>query len=246
MSLESWQWVLAALAAFLIGLTKTGISGLGVFAVVIFASILPARESVGVVLGILLAADIVAVSVYRREAHWGYLLRLLPWAAVGVVIGAIATGQLPGNAMQVLIGAIVVLLSLAQLYRSSRPASESNAEVPRWLSPLTGLGAGFTTMIANAAGPLMVIYLLAMKLPKFVFVGTTAWFFLALNLFKVPFSYALGLFSFTSLALSLPLAPFAILGALVGRPLVSRIDQRTFELSAVVLSLLAGLRLLFV
>lgn len=246
MSLEPWQWALAALAAFLIGLAKTGISGLGIFAVVIFASILPARESVGVVLAILLAGDLVAVTVYRREAHWGHLLRLFPWAALGVVVGAVAAGRLPDGPMRVLIGAIVVALSIFQAARARRPAPAPEAPPPAWASPAAGLLAGFTTMVANAAGPLMVIYLLAMGLPKLVFVGTAAWFFLALNLFKVPFSLGLGLISAGSLGLSLRLMPFAVIGALAGRPLLSRIDQRAFELIALGLSLVAGLRLLLI
>lgn len=242
---EPWQWALGCLAAFLIGLSKTGISGLGIFAVVIFASILPARESVGAVLAILVAGDIVAVSVYRREAHWGHLLRLFPWAAVGVVAGALTAGRLPDEPLRLLIGAIVVGLVIVQLVRARRPAAEG-AEPPAWVSPATGLLAGFTTMVANAAGPLMVIYLLAMRLPKLVFIGTAAWFFLALNLFKLPFSYGLGLLSLGSLGLSLRLIPFAILGALSGRRLIGHIDQRRFDQIALGLSLLAGLRLLLV
>ncbi len=244
MYLEPWQWVLGALAAFLIGLTKTGISGLGIFAVVIFASVLPARESVGIVLVILVAGDIVAVSMYRHEAHWGHLLPLFPWAFAGVIVGALATGRLPDQLVRPLIGAIVVLLSLLQVFRSSRPQPLSEQPMPAWVSPVAGLLAGFTTMVANAAGPLMVVYLLAMRLPKLVFVGTAAWFFLVLNLFKLPFSYGLGQISADTLGVSLRLAPFAIIGALLGRRLIRGIDQRAFELIALVLSLLAGLRLI--
>lgn len=244
MTLEPWQWAPALAGAFLIGLAKTGVTGLGIFAVVIFASILPARESVGVVLAILIAADLVAVTVYRREAHWGHLLRLFPWAAVGVGVGALTAGRLPDSLMRVLIGAIVVALSIVQVVRGRRPADALDPPLPAWARPATGLLAGFTTMVANAAGPLMVIYLLAMRMPKLVFVGTTAWFFLALNLFKVPFSYSLGLISPASLDLSLRLMPCAVLGALVGRRLIAHIDQRAFEAIALGLSLLAGVRLL--
>jgi hypothetical protein len=244
MPLDPWQWALGGLAAFLFGLSKTGISGLGIFAVVIFASALPARESVGVALAVLIAGDIVAVAVYRREADWGQLLRLFPWAAAGVAIGAFTAGRLPDALMRSLIGAIVVALVLVQFFRARRPAAEQAAPLPRWARPATGLLAGFTTMVANAAGPLMVLYLLATRLPKSVFIGTAAWFFLVLNLFKLPFSYSLGLLSPGSLSISLRLMPFAIIGALSGRQLVSRIDQRTFDAIVLWLSLLAGLRLL--
>jgi uncharacterized membrane protein YfcA len=99
-------------------------------------------------------------------------------------------------------------------------------------------------MIANAAGPIMIIYLLAMRLPKLIFMGTSAWFFFAVNLFKVPFSYSLGLINLGSLGISLPLIPFAVAGALTGRVIIKYIDQKLFELLAMALTLLAGLRLL--
>lgn len=241
---EPWQWALASLCAFLIGLSKTGISGLGLFAVVIFANLLPARESLGVVLLILLAGDLVAVTVYRSDAHWASLFRLVPWAGVGVVVGAIAAGHLPDELMRVLIGVIVIMLVIVQAIRSRRTSEDTDVPLPAWLSVATGLLAGFATMIANAAGPLMIIYLLAMRLPKLTFVGTAAWFFLTLNLLKVPFSYHLGFISPNSVRLSLQLAPFAILGALFGRRLINGIDQRMFENIALGLTMLAGIRLL--
>jgi uncharacterized membrane protein YfcA len=105
--------------------------------------------------------------------------------------------------------------------------------------------AGFTTLVANAAGPLMAVYMLAMRLPKMDFVGTGAVFFLLLNLFKVPFMVHLGLINAESFAINLWLAPIVIAGAWFGRKLVLRIDQRVFENIALVLSVVAGLKLLF-
>ena len=99
-------------------------------------------------------------------------------------------------------------------------------------------------MVANAAGPVMVLYLLAMNLPKIVFVGTAAWYFLAINLFKVPFSASLGLINPSSLGVSLWLSPFAVIGALIGRPIVERLDQRLFELVALALTFVAALGML--
>lgn len=244
MVLEPWQWALAALAAFLMGLSKTGITGLGIFAVVIFASILPARDSVGVVLVILIAGDLVAITVYRREADWKHLFRLFPWAAIGVMLGALAVGRLPDQVMRLVIGAIVMALALLQALRSWRPMPDTAMPLPAWATTAAGLLGGFTTMVANAAGPLMVIYLLAARLPKLVFVGTAAWYFFVLNLFKVPFSYSLGLINLGSLGLSLQMAPFAILGALSGRRLIRDLDQRAFELIALTLTVVTGIRLL--
>jgi uncharacterized membrane protein YfcA len=148
--------------------------------------------------------------------------------------------------MRRLIGAILLGLALFQYIRSLRPARPDGQVQPArpWLAPLTGITAGFTTMVANAAGPVMVLYLLAMRLPKLLFVGTAAWYFLLLNLFKTPFSASLGLINPASLGISLALGPFAMLGALVGRPIVEHLNQRLFELIALTLTLVAALMML--
>jgi uncharacterized protein len=246
MTFDTWQWALAILGAFLVGLSKTGIVGLGILTVAIFATVLPARESVGVLLIILIAGDIMAVLLYRRKASWPHLVRLFPWAAGGIFIGTLAFGQMNDAVVHILIGIILIGLVALELVRRGRQEAETALVPPKWLIATTGLLTGFTTMIANAAGPLMIIYLLAMRLPKLVFIGTTAWFFLILNLSKVPLNWGLGLITWPSLVLSFKLIPVAILGGLSGRWIITYIDQRTFEVLALVLTFAAGLRLLFV
>lgn len=243
MHLELWQWALGALGAFLVGLSKTGIPGLGILNVAIFALVFPARESVGLVLVILICGDIVAVTTYRRDASWPHLLRLFPWAATGVILGYFALGRIDDTQMRHLIGIILLCLVVFQYIRSRRaPAPGSDVPPPApWLAPIAGITAGFTTMVANAAGPVMVLYLLAMRLPKILFIGTAAWYFLLLNLFKVPFSASLGLINPSSLGVSLLLGPFAMLGALIGRPIAERLNQRLFELIALGLTFVAAL-----
>jgi uncharacterized membrane protein YfcA len=249
MRLEGWQWIFGALGAFLVGVSKTGIAGLGILNVAIFAAILPARESVGVVLVILISADIVAVTTYRNDANWHHLWRLFPWAAFGVLIGAATMGRINDLTVKRLIGGILVILVLLHLWRRIRDRNREDS-VSKWgtgysrLALLAGICAGFTTMVANAAGPIMILYLLAMRLPKMEFIGTSAWFFLVLNLFKVPFSYSLGLITPASLSIDLPLAPFAMMGAVSGRAIIKHIDQSLFEKMALVLTLVAGVRML--
>lgn len=246
MHLELWQWALGAFGAVLVGISKTGIPGLGILNVAIFALAFPARESIGIVLVILICADVVAVLAYRRDADWGQLWRLFPWAAAGVVVGFIALGRVNEGQMRRLIGGILLALSLFQLVRSLRAVRASVEDRPlgRIFAPLAGVTAGFTTMVANAAGPVMVIYLLAMRLPKIIFIGTSAWYFFLLNLFKVPFSASLGLISPATLGVSLPLGLCAMAGAYLGRPIVERINQRTFELVALGLTFVASLLML--
>ncbi len=247
--MEWWQWLLACLGAFLIGVSKTGIAGIGILSVAIFANVLPARESVGTVLVTLIAGDLVAVSSYRREVSWQHLWRLFPWTAVGVVMGAFALSRIDDSGVRRLIGGILLgLLVIHLVRRSSRaggPEGVSSHPQPTALVGLTGLAAGFTTMVANAAGPIMIMYLLALRLPKLFFIGTAAWFFLVLNLFKVPFSLGLGLITFSSIGISLRLIPFAIGGAIFGRRLIHTIDQRLFEQLALGLTFVAAVRLLW-
>ena len=250
MHLDAWQWVTLVLAAFLVGLSKTGISGIGTFAVAIFALVLPARESVGAVLPILICGDIVAVTAYRRHAVWAHLWRLFPWAAAGIILGYAALGRINAEGVAKLVGAILLVVVVLQWWRqcsANRQGGKAERHVPHrlWFVAAVGMLAGFTTMVANAAGPIMIVYLLAMRLPKMEFIGTGAWYFLLLNLFKVPFSSQLGLINPASLLLDLRLAPVAVVGALAGRALIPFIDQALFETLALVFTFLAALRLVF-
>lgn len=240
---EPWGWALAILAALIVGVSKAGIGGLGMLAVVIFARLLPAKQATGVVLPLLCFGDVLAVALYRQHAKWTHLWRLFPWTAAGVVIGYFTLDRISDSQARTLIGLIV--LGLATMHLVRRRSSGHEAEHGVWFAPTIGVLAGFTTLIANAAGPLMAIYLLAMRLPKMDFVGTGAVFFLLLNFFKVPFMMHLDLINGASVSLNLTLAPAVALGLWLGRKLVLKVEQRTFENIALALSVIAGLKLLF-
>ncbi len=244
MNFHGWDWFLAALGALLIGVAKTGITGLSLLFVSLFASVMPARRSTGVVLPLLILGDLVAVWSYRSHANWRHFRRLFPWAALGVVCGAVALGRMDDRQARLAIGLIVVGLTVMHVIRRARSRPSDPEEQAAWFAPVFGVLAGFTTIVSNAAGPLMVIYLLAMRLPKMEYMGTGAVFFLALNLFKVPFMIYLGLVNSGSLRLNLELAPAVLAGAWLGRVLLGRINQRVFENVALVLTLLAGARML--
>lgn len=242
MNFHAWEWFLAALGALLVGVAKTGITGLSLLFVSIFASIMPARRSTGVVLPLLIVGDVIAVLSYHRHAQWGHVWRLFPWAAAGVVAGAFAMGRMDERQTRLAIGAIVVGLSVLHLARRARPG-DPGALRSAWFAPVVGMLAGFTTIVSNAAGPLMVIYLLAMRLPKMEYMGTGAVFFLMLNIFKVPFMVWLGLVTRASLLLNAELAPAVVAGTLLGRWLLGRINQRAFENIALALTFAAGVRM---
>lgn len=243
MHFEIWQWALAFLGALLVGVSKTGIAGLGMLFVVIFAQIMPAKQATGIVLPLLICGDVIAVASYRQHTQWRFLWKLFPWTALGVLIGYFALGRIDDQQAKILIGLIILILLVVHLARR-RGVVKGEGEHGWWFAPTIGVLAGFTTLVANAAGPLMVIYLLAMRLPKMEFVGTGAVFFMLLNLFKVPFMVRLGLISSSSLMLNLYLAPAVFLGAYLGRKILVTLDQRLFENLALVLSAAAGVKLL--
>lgn len=243
MTFDLAQWLLAIVAAMLVGVAKTGIGGLGLLAVVLFAQIMPAKQATGLILPLLCAGDVFAVLLYRQHARWSYLWRLFPWTAAGVLIGYFALGRISEQQARLLIGGIV--LTLVGLHLIRRRTAGHETEHGAWFPPTIGVLAGFTTLVANAAGPLMAIYLLAMRLPKMDFVGTGAVFFLLLNFFKVPFMIDLGLINRASFTVNVLLIPAVVLGGWLGRKLLLRINQRVFENAALGLALLAGLKLLF-
>lgn len=247
MILEPWQWMLLVAGAVMVGMAKTGLSGLGTLFIAIFANVLPTKEATGLVLPLLILGDVVAVAVYRRHAVWSQLWGLFPWAGVGVVAGYLAMDRIDNHQARVLVGGIVIallVLHALRRWRERRMTTEvKQPRVPRPVVAAVGVLAGFTTLIANAAGPLMAVYLLALRLPKLEFIGTSAVYFLLLNLFKVPFMVDLGLITGSSLWVNLLLAPAVFTGALIGRSLVQRINQRWFEIITLSLTAVAGLRL---
>ncbi len=244
MELTTAQWAGLAVAALLVGLSKGGVAGLGILVAAVAANVLPAKAASGFVLPLLVAGDLVGLRMFHRHADWTQLWRLFPWTAAGVLLGYFLMGRRDDRQEKLLVGTLVVAmvgwhLAMQHGARDGRPDGPS-----RWLAPVAGLLAGFTTLVANAAGPVMIVYLLAMRLPKLEFLGTSAWFFCLLNLGKVPFMAHLGLVNTGSLGTNAVLVPLVVLGALAGRWLVHRMDQKRFELVALVLSLLAGVKLL--
>lgn len=248
MNLDPGQWVFAVVAALLVGVAKTGVAGLGILPVAIYAQLVPAKQASGLLLPLLIVGDVIAVLSYRQHTQWRYLLRLFPWTAIGVVSGYFAMDRIDDRQARIMIGVIILVLVALHVLRkwwlSRRPALDEESKHPV-LIPVTGILAGFTTLIANAAGPLMAMYLLAMRLPKLEFVGTAAMFFLVLNVFKVPFMMNLGLINLGSISTNLVLIPAVVAGALLGRKVLSRLKQHWFENLALGLAAAAGLKLLF-
>ncbi len=238
-----WQWVLAYAAAVCIGLSKTGFGGVGMVAVLLMAQVLPARESTGAVLPLLIVADIFAVHSFRKFTVWRHLGKLLPPAVLGIVTGWLIMPRIPAALFGPVIGWMVLgLVALTVAQKLSGRLSASAAEHPAIAWPL-GWTAGVTTMLANAAGAVMTVYLLACRLPKYEFVGTAAWFFFIVNVIKVPFSASMGLINAPSLVLNLLLVPGIFLGVVSGKFFLGKLNQQVFEWMMIGFSLVGGIRL---
>jgi uncharacterized membrane protein YfcA len=233
-------WAALALAAALVGFSKTGISGTASLSILLFAMVLPAKESTGALLPVLILGDLFAIRFYSRHVEWRVLGRLAPWVVAGVAVGAVALWFADDGLMRILIGAILLLMLALQLWSRFRPRSEDpkppSGLARRSAAAGAGVAAGAATMMANAAGPVMVLYLMLSGFPKLRFLGTMAWFFFAVNLFKVPISVGLGLIGWHTLLMALLLIPAIAVGAFAGRALVHRVDQKQFEIATLVLS----------
>ncbi|WP_324726139.1 sulfite exporter TauE/SafE family protein [Actomonas aquatica] len=244
---------MALTAAMFIGLSKTAIGGLGMVSVVLFANFVfpeAAKASSGFVLPLLICGDVVAVKSYRAHTQWQHLGRLFPWAGLGILGGWLAMGRIDNRQASLLIGGIVIVMVAIHLWRRRSKATAKGpggeeVEMGYAFAAFIGVMAGVTTLVANAAGPLMAIYLLSMRLPKMEFMGTGAVFFFLINCFKVPFMVNLELITWESAKGNLLLAPAVFVGALIGRKILPKIDQRLFENLALWASALAGMKLLF-
>jgi uncharacterized membrane protein YfcA len=233
---------MAALAALCIGFGKAGFGGVGMLAVLLMTQVLPPRESTGAILPMLIMADIFAVVIYRQHANGRLVVKLLPPAVIGIICGWWLIPRIPVGGFGPLIGWLTLALIVLVILQKFTPVVRMAAEHPGLAWPFGWL-AGVTTMIANAAGPVMAIYLLARRLPKMEFVGTAAWFFFIVNITKVPFSASLGLINISSLSLNFCLLPAVVAGIFIGRWLLGKTNQAVFEWLMIIFSVIGALRL---
>ena len=247
--ISAWEFAALAAAAVLVGFSKTAVSGANTVSLAIFAAVLPARVSTGVLLPILIVGDVLAVLTYRRHAHWPTLWRLFPAVATGVVFGTLFLMWADDAIVRMSIGAILLLMAGVTVWRRRKVTVEEQPDAVtsragRIKARSYGVLGGFTTMVANAGGPVMSMYLLSAGFRKLGFLGTSAFFFLIVNVSKVPFSVGLGLIDGRSLLLDAALAAFVVPGAVIGKVAVNHINQRLFEQLVIAATVVGGAQLL--
>jgi len=240
----SWiDALIIALVALFIGMAKTGVHGAGMMAVPLMAMVFGGQLSSGIMLPMLCLADAMGVWYYRRHASWPHLKKLFPWAALGTIIGTLV-GQYIDDHMFRIIMACIIVASVSIMIWLERGHKE---DVPDffWFAALMGIVGGFASMVGNLAGAVMAVYFLSMRLPKQTYIGTTAWFFMAMNWFKVPFHImAWRTIIWDTLYLALISLPVILLGAFLGIHLVKIIPEKYYRWFIIGMTLLAAIMML--
>lgn len=244
--LSVMQWVVVVTCALFIGFSKAGIPSLGILVVTTLMFVFPARDSVGILLPMLIVGDLFAVIYYRKSVRWKHLFLLIPWVLIGILLGYLVLGQVNSEQLKPLIGIIVLTMIVLHFFKA-KMGKKFNEILPesRFFTISMGALGGFTTMVGNAAGGVMTIYLIVKGLPKREFVGTGAWFFLFVNLIKVPFYIQLDLITMSTFTFNIRMIPFIIAGAFVGTVILPCIPQKTFQILVLVFAAIGALRLLF-
>jgi len=239
-NLSTMQWVTISFAVFLLGLSKSGIKGIGIIIVVVLAFVFGEKASTGILLPMLIFADILAVTYYNKHAQWHFIKKLLPTMIIGVLVGVWIGHEIPELIFKRIMAIIIIVSVLIMFYAEKRKLTAVPTNL--WFSNTTGFLAGFTTMIGNLAGPISNIYFLAMRMPKNEFIGTAAWLFFIINIFKLPFHiFVWKTVSLETLTLNTVVFPAAILGFFLGAfvvKLISNINYRRFILIVTVIGAL--------
>ncbi len=237
------EFGLFLMVALFIGMAKTGVHGAGMLAVPLLANIFGGQSSSGIMLPMLILADALAVMYYHRHASWHHLRILFPWSAVGVVLGTIVGIYIDDGVFKIIM-AVIILVSvviMVWLERVKKDAIPTN----KAFGITSGVMGGFTSMVGNLAGSVMAVYLLSMRLPKNAFIGTTAWFFMATNWFKVPFHvFGWHTINANTILLDLVTLPLIVAGAYLGIVIVKKLSDRTYRWFIIVMILVAAVFML--
>jgi uncharacterized protein len=227
------------LVAILVGMSKTGVHGAGMISVPLLASVFGGQLSSGIMLPILCLADILGVWYYHRHTSWYHLKKLFPWAVVGTLLGTWIGGSIDDEVFKMIM-AVIIVFSVVVMIWLERGHKE---DIPNffWFAALTGIADGFTSMVGNLAGSVMAIYLLSMRLPKNEFIGTSAWFFMVINWFKIPFHViAWKTITWDTFLLDLTTIPMIALGAWLGILIVKNLSERTYRWFIIAMTLMAA------
>lgn len=238
------EWSIFFFCALLIGMSKTGVPNIGTLTVPVFALLFGAKNSTGIVLPLLCTADLLAVIYYRKRFHRELVFKPMFWALLGLATALVLGHLVPESGFRAMMAGCI-LLGIAAMFAAGRAEKLEAITTSRWFAPFIGLALGFSTMIGNAAGPILTVYLLAMRLPKYAFVATGAWFIMILNYVKIPLQvFVWDNISISGILLDLTAVPFILLGGFLGIQVVNVLPERQFKVLMVTLTIVSTLVLL--
>ena len=238
------QWILLAVCALFVGMSKVGIAGISMFYIPVLALIFGGKTSTGILLPMLMMADIFGVAYYHRHAEWKYLAKLLPWAFLGIGIG-LWVGKVVNDEWFKNIIAVLVFAGVGIMLWRERQNRLDLFPHTWWFAAVMGVLGGFATMIGNVAGPIFAIYMLAMNLPKNAFIGTGAWFFLIVNFFKFPLQvWVWNNIGWKTILMDLMMLPAIAAGAFLGIWIVRKIPDKTYRTFIIIVTVLSAFLLL--
>jgi len=244
-TLEVSQILALGIAAFSIGVSKAGFSGVSMVSVFLLADMFGAKESLAVALPMLIVADLIVYPAFRKFGSWKPVFVFLWPALVGVTLAMVVLSEVSNEVMRPVIGGVILLMVSLQLFRSVAPVRFEGLADSRGFGVVAGVSGGVATMLANAAGPVMQLFLLSRRVPKMELIGIGARFFLVINLLKLPLVGGLGLVNVEMLWWNLGMVPVVFLGVMGGKRALGWVSQRVFEWMVVGFALVAGARLAF-
>lgn len=245
LDLHLWQIAIIAAVGIFIGFAKTGVSTLGIFNATLMTLVFPSKLSVGFLLPMLIIGDVIAVAYYRKNVIWKHLISLIPWVILGILGGYFVLTKVDNHQLEILLGALIFSIIALQVIRDLK-GKQLDSQLPSslWFIALMGFLAGFATTIGNVSGAIMAIYLFVKKVPKQEFIGTGAWFFLLVNLIKVPFYLQLGMMTSASMLFAVWTLPLIAVGAYAGIKLLPLIPQVMFQRIILSIGAIGALKLL--
>lgn len=239
-------WVLYFVCAVLIGMSKTGVQNIGTLAVPLFAFLFGAKYSTGIVLILLCIADLIAVIYYRKEFLWSEIKKLLPASLFGLIVGLFVGNYINDKVFKLLIG-ICIIVGVGIMIWLDRTSQQKQEKLTknRWYSPFFGFILGFSTMIGNAAGPALSVYMLSKRLDKISFAATSAWFIMILNFTKIPLQvFVWHNLTWSGFYLNLLAIPFILLGGFIGIKIVKMLPERDFRVLIIALVVISAILLM--
>ena len=236
--------VLLLTVALIIGMAKAGISGMGIAMIPIMALIFGAKESTGVILPMLIVADIMSVIYYRKNAVWKHVIRVLPWVAIGLIIAMITGNHINSRQFRVVMMSVVWIMLILMIVNDLRKKAESGIPENKFFGFFIGIAGGFATMIGNAAGPVFTLYFLSMRLPKKEFIGTGAWLYLIVNTGKLPLQIlAWKNITTSTLLIDLLVVPVIALGIFTGIRIVKLLPENVYRYFVIITTLVSSVLL---